>query len=117
MGESTAFTFEKGDTLLKLFEEYGHLFEHALSVQLNVDRPQMKASPETSGLESQMEESDDGSEELLKVFIKNLEEKVEYKLLTIDVIKLICNYFLKEGKICLSFLFVKSHSMHKNFES
>ncbi len=96
MGLTTSFTFDKGDTLLKLFEEYGGLLEYSLGVQLNVGKPEKDATSPRDA-DNQMENSEEGNEQL-RVFIKNLEEKIECKLLAIDILKLVYSHFSQEGK-------------------
>jgi hypothetical protein len=91
--DETDLSVNKAQVLMKLVSEYGKLFEYSLNIDL-CDPDQQPSRVKSTDLNE--DEVDEDSEDL-KCFIKTIESGIECKLLAIDLIKLVLNYFIKEG--------------------
>ena len=78
----------KPEILSKLMQEYGNAIEFSINYQIN------SASIKLNKTEESETESD---EKEYKNTVKSVEASIESKLLSIDIIKLILNFFIKEG--------------------
>ena len=100
------FSLNRGQTLIKLLTEYSNLVEFALRIQLTDNDESHKHSNKTNDLniEEEANEKEDqnqlGLDETddLKVLIKHVENLIECKQISIDLIKTICSFFIDEGK-------------------
>ena len=92
--DETDLSVNKAQVLLKLVSQYGKLFEYSLNIDLS-DPDQQPSRVKSTDLNE--DEADEDSEDL-KCFIKTIESGIECKLLAIDLIKLVLNYFIKEGR-------------------
>lgn len=88
---------DQSKTLLKMFEEYGLCFEYSLGMKLREENSKPSNTEECTemGAEESGQEKNDDSDEL-RILIKQLETKIECKLLTIEVFKLIGSFYSKE---------------------
>lgn len=70
-------------------QEYGSVIDFSLNYQINATSIKLDKKDEAST------ESDESE---YKNAVKSIEASIESKLLSIDIIKLVLNYFIKEGK-------------------
>lgn len=80
----------RNSLITNLMQEYGSLFESVLNNKINNSNDQFKL------LEDSNEDSDESD---YKALLKSIEALIECKLLAIDMVKQILNYFTKEGII------------------
>ncbi len=94
----------KNEALLDVLNKYGNLFEFALNLDLSETKlnANNKSNSSNSEIENDLQESIenlDDNENYIKNLIKAIEEGIECKLLTIDILKSASSFLLKEGKI------------------
>lgn len=75
------------DILSKLLQEYGSLIEYSLNYQLSSKNQEFDLNKATE------------NENEYKIMVKSVEVAIECKMLSIDIIKSILNYFIKNGKL------------------
>ena len=87
--------FPKATYLLKILTDYGCLIKHSLNLNLT-DNSKNKPKKTTSE-ETHVDEDThvDENESDTKIIIKSLEYSIESKMLSIDLLTLIINYFIQ----------------------
>ena len=80
----------KSDFLLKIMENYANLIEISLNVRLNDTVPPPTIAEINN---NQIEESHDDKD--FKKLFKSVEESIECKLLALDIVKSMSNYFAR----------------------
>ena len=78
----------KSEAVTKLMHDYGSIIDLSLNYQINASSIKLKKIDEAST------ESDEAE---YKNTVKSIETSIESKFLSIDIIRLILNHFIKEG--------------------
>lgn len=93
----TEITLNKSEFLLKIFRDYANLIQYSLNLNLNESNIKNGNRPiqELMG-DIECQNNDEESDEDTKAIIKSLEQSIESKILSIDLVTTISSYFMNE---------------------
>lgn len=100
----SSLSMRKSEFILKILYDYGVFIEHSLNISLNDDdkKPASKPAPKPANPEENQEglETENESPEA-KSLMKLTENSIECKLLSLELIKTLTNYFIKGKSVAL----------------